>query len=325
MSLQHYRSQLAARQNRRLMFYLSLAVGVHAAGLWLAHSEQWLNPKMPQPPTPIEFVTVQPNQTPQPPQPTERRAQADAIANQNPDTEQTPQTGRTETSSAALPPLLPSSGTSSRPQPTPLPPLLPAPTPQPPLQQMPQSEPVAPIETSPSPRSASPIPNLPSPRLPSQSPSPAANSPSAASPPASDLATRSNQPSAAQLGSPLTASASLEGQGQTGQLNPNRSGNGASVDAIADDVWGDYLSILNQAIDQNWRRISVPDTRRTRLRFRVDRQGNLRDLHLVQPSGDALADETALQAVRAAAPFAPLPPNASEQVLIVNFTFTHWK
>lgn len=290
------------------MLYLSLAVGVHAVGLGLAHSEQWFRPKMPQIPTPIEFVNIEPNQTEQKsPESTQRRAQVNAEASRNLDSERPPQTGQTNGAQTFLPSSLPSAP-APFPQATPLPPLPPAPSPLPSLRPTPWSE-------------ATPLPAAP-PAMPS-SLSGLSGQPATPAPP--NTAASSNLPAAAQLGNPLTASASLEGQGLTGQLNPSRSGDGASVDAAADEVWGDYLSLLNRAINQNWQRISVADTRRTRLRFRVDRQGNLTDLRLVQPSGDTLADEAAIQAVRAAAPFAPLPQSASEQILIVNFTFTQWR
>ncbi|NJO78647.1 MAG: TonB family protein [Cyanobacteria bacterium RM1_2_2] len=346
MSLQHYRSQLAARQNRRLMLYLSLAVGVHAAGLGLAHSEQWFSQKTPQTPTPIEFVNVEPSQTDaqQPPQSTKRRAQTNAVAGRNPNTEQPPQTGQTslgeanlgetnlsETSSQsatspALPttPAIPSFPLPSFSPPSPLPsPSLAAP--QPSLREIWRTEatnqeaidqinPINPTEAAPS-----PIRPVPSPH----SNLPVASSPQA-SVPERNPASQAGLPSASQLGNPLTASAVLERQGLTGQPNPNRAGDGASVDAVQDEVWGTYLSMLNQVVNQNWQRVAVAATRRTRIRFRVDRQGNLTELRLLQPSGDTAADEAAIQAVRASAPFAPLPQTASEEVLIVNFTFTQW-
>jgi TonB family protein len=107
-------------------------------------------------------------------------------------------------------------------------------------------------------------------------------------------------------------------------LNPNRTaaGNG-SVDATRDDLWGTYISALNQKIDQNWQRISVTTNRQAKVRFEVDRQGQLVNLQLIQPSGDARADMTALQSIRAAAPFAPLPRGANEEMLVINFTFTY--
>jgi TonB family protein len=130
------------------------------------------------------------------------------------------------------------------------------------------------------------------------------------------------------LGGPVNRSLSeargTNGSGISGELNANRVGTGVGVDAAQDDLWGGYLAALNRAVEQNWQRVAVAATRRTKIRFQVDRQGRLTDLKLVEPSGDDTADQAAIQAVRTAAPFAPLPQNASEDVLIVNFTFTQW-
>jgi protein TonB len=337
MSLQSYRSQLAAKHNRRLMVYFVLAVGIHAGGLWLGHSQQWLS-KKPLAPTPIEFVNVESSSAEQPPESTKRQAQTNSAATRNPNSERPPQTGRTGTkalrsigspdtptlatrpSSVPIPPLPPSVASPvplSTPVPfTPVPSATPLPTP---FQQA-GSTTVEPSRSSPSPlRPASPQP-VASPRTTVTNPSPSLEQTLSSQ---SQSSSSSSPSSTAQLGDPLTASAVLEGL--NGQLNPNRFDNGSSVDAVQDDLWGTYLSALNQTVDRNWQRISVEATRRTRVRFRVDRQGNLTELRVLESSGDTRADQAAIQAIQAAAPFAPLPRNASEEVLIVNFTFTQWR
>lgn len=289
MSLQHYRSQLTAQQNRRLMLYLFLAMGVHVGGLWLWHSKYELGQQArTEPPTPIDFVDIAPNQAEPPSKQTDRRAPVNSTAKRNTNSDLPAQadiqTARPASPSAStIPSQIQRSVVPS--VPTPL-------------------SDISQVEPSP-------------PRLPTES-----ILRSAADAP---VPTPIPQSIATELGDPLTASASLEGQELNGQLNANRSGNGLSVDAVQDEVWGNYLSSLNQSINRNWQRVSVIATRRTRIRFRVDRQGNLIDLRLVQPSGDTGADQAAIQAVRVAAPFAPLPQNASEEILIVNFTFTQWQ
>lgn len=307
MSLaQTYRSRVAARQNRQLLGYLALAVTVHAAGavgwaIW--HPQTWLNElaQTEHSPTPIEFVAIEPKPQPsQPPAVTDRRAQTNTIAGGTPDAKLSIQSGSSQPSdSAAVTPVAPrpapnrSSSTPAR----------------------------SPVDAN------RPVPPRPSPALTPDaislsSPTPLA-SPSPPSPP-SPSPSLTPPSTATQLGSPLTHSISIDGQGVDEPLNPNRAAAGSGVDAVEDDVWGTYLNTLNRTIDQNWQRVSVAATRRTKIQFRVDRQGRLRDLQVVQSSGDLLADQAALQAIRAAAPFAPLPQNAAEDVLIVNFTFTQW-
>jgi TonB family protein len=128
---------------------------------------------------------------------------------------------------------------------------------------------------------------------------------------------------------PVSAGSELDRVAQTGaglqSLNQSdRADTGTTLDATVDPIWGAYLAGLNQLIDQHWQRVAVASTRRTQIRFRVDRQGRVTGLQIMQTSGDPVADQAALEAVRAAAPFAPLPQNAPEEVLTVNFTFTRW-
>jgi TonB family protein len=306
------------------MFYLSLAVGIHAVGLWIAHSEQWLHQKTPQTPAPIEFINIESSSTESPPS-TERRAQRNAVAARNPNREQTPQARQTRVERTTLREITSQFANSPDTPDASVIPVLPQPSPVPLL------SPVPPSSFSQVPRveaagqeamdqlGAALAPILPAPSTPGDLPSVA---PRASAPlPEPDLVPQSSSPSAAQLGAPITASAILERQGLS-QLNSNQAGDGSSVDAVQDEVWGNYLSMLNQMVSRNWQRVSGMNIRRTRIRFRVDRQGNLTEISLLQPSGDTAADEAAIQAIRAAAPFAPLPQNASEEVLIVNFTFT---
>jgi TonB family protein len=299
MSLaQTYRNQVAQHQNRRLLLYVLLAAGLHAVagaalGLWHTHLRHALTQPLDQP-TPIDFVYIEPSSQPVPPPPTPvKRSQTNALAGPTP-TNRPPQT-----STQAAAPARPSRSTASLLAPAPSAAAVPSPvsTPRP-----------APTTTSAPQPNSSARPATP----------PAISRPAGESTSPADLYSLSVESgsSAAELNPGLAPT------GLQGQLNPNRSGPGASVDA-AQDPWGGYLALLNRAIDQNWQRVPVSATSRTRIQFRVDQSGQLSDLRLLESSGNNQADQAALQAVEAAAPFAPLPPNA-EEVLIVNFTFTQW-
>ncbi|WNZ24864.1 TonB family protein [Leptolyngbya sp. NK1-12] len=322
--LQTYRSQAAARQTRRLLGYLALAVTVHAVGavgLAIWQSQEWLNSRSTSDAIPIEFVAIEPDPQPaQPPASTKRRAQTNSTAGGNPNPNLSVQAGNSQ----------PKAQSQSNPQPSPQPKAQPKaqsnpqPKPQPVTPPIPPVPPIsptaalsgapqpAPIRSAPPSVLASPSPQSPS-RLSTPSPLPSA------SPFPSPTAT---SPTATSLGSPISRDIALEGGSEP--FNSNRAAANSGVDATQDVIWGRYLDTLNRTIDQNWQRVAVEATRRTKIQFRVDRQGQLRDLQIVQSSGDTLADQAALEAIRAAAPFAPLPQNAAEEVLIVNFTFTQW-
>jgi TonB family protein len=114
------------------------------------------------------------------------------------------------------------------------------------------------------------------------------------------------------------------GVGLDGLPNPDRSAPGeAGANAVQDPIWDEYTAVLNRSIYQHWQRSTIDSTRETKVRFVLGRTGNLVDLQLVQASGSDTADQAAIAAVEAAAPFAPLPETATEDQLIINFTFTY--
>ncbi|MBF2051779.1 MAG: TonB family protein [Leptolyngbya sp. IPPAS B-1204] len=328
--LQTYRSQVAARQTRRLLGYLALAVTVHAVGavgLAIWQSQEWLNSRSASDATPIEFVAIEPDPQPtQPPASTKRRAQTNSTAGANPNPNLSVQAGNSQPKAQSQsqsnlqlnpqpdpqPKAQPKAQANPQPNPQPVTPPIPPVSPISPTAALSGAPQPAPIRSAPPPALASPSPQSPS-RLSTPSPLPSA------SPFPSPTAT---SPTATSLGSPISRAIALEGGSEP--LNSNRAAAGSGVDATQDAIWGRYLDTLNRTIDQNWQRVAVEATRRTKIQFRVDRQGQLRDLQIVQSSGDTQADQAALEAIRAAAPFAPLPQNAAEEVLIVNFTFTQW-
>jgi TonB family protein len=81
------------------------------------------------------------------------------------------------------------------------------------------------------------------------------------------------------------------------------------------------LAALRRKIYREWQALPVMIDRPIKVRFAIDRQGNLMDLVVIQSCGDAIADQAALSAVQAAAPFAKLPIAAQEEQLRVTFTF----
>lgn len=106
--------------------------------------------------------------------------------------------------------------------------------------------------------------------------------------------------------------------------NSNRTAaNELGVDAERDPIWGDYLAQMNQQIEQQWQRIqvNVDVTRSVKVRFTVDQAGELIEWEVTQPSGLAIADEAAIQAIQRSAPFEPLPPATNQQPLTRTLTF----
>ncbi|HEY9698631.1 MAG TPA: TonB family protein [Trichocoleus sp.] len=312
MIAETYRDRLHASQKNRLTLCFITATAIHlgaiGAGFTLQHFQSAAtSPKNKKPsPITVEFVYLDPKSNSAPkPGSADRHAQIDSTAagQHNPNLPISP--GK---------PVPPRAAQSTPPAPAPVPPA--------PLPRVPPPRPFSPSTLRLQTTNRS---------LPEQAPAPtrssAASSPVPVQPRSPSLPPRLQNPNAQSSNAQSPNAQSLNaqlGRGLDGALNPNRTaaGNG-SVDATRDDLWGTYISALNQKIDQNWQRISVTTNRQAKVRFEVDRQGQLVNLQLIQPSGDARADMTALQSIRAAAPFAPLPRGANEEMLVINFTFTY--
>jgi protein TonB len=72
-----------------------------------------------------------------------------------------------------------------------------------------------------------------------------------------------------------------------------------------------YLTSLKQAIESEWiypsRALRYGLQGKLRLEFTILRNGRLEEVHLIRSSGSHVLDEEAVRAVRAAAPYRPLP------------------
>ncbi|MBF2073061.1 MAG: TonB family protein [Synechococcales cyanobacterium C42_A2020_086] len=294
-----YRSQLALRQSCRWLIYLGIAGALHAGG-WLLGSWLWqrgLSETLPVELTSIEFVDVDVDidlQSVAPTPATQRRAQVSVAARSVQENRPLQTQGPASPVPSTSPPVSRGSlGVAALPSSPPVADPLSAETSVAPGNEPVLAEPVASPQVLPPP--AIPSPQTESPEL------------SAA---------------ASQLGPPLAVDATT-GEGHRGQSNPESPGTGSHVNALGDPLWGPYMATVNRQVDQQWQRLNVPVTRQAKVRFRIDRQGRLSDVELLQPSGDPLADQAAIQAIWDAAPFAPLPQSAPEEILIVNFTFTY--
>lgn len=352
MSLaQKYRVQFGTARGDRLLLYLTMALAVHAGAATAAWihwpTEQTTTPEAPLPPTPIEFVYV--NSDDSSPVASDRRSQSNAAAAGTPLTHLPINAGKeiaAQKEAAPSPPkpveiatlgvigeIVPTQGTPS-PIPSSLPEEAKAVTPAPPSLTAPalaESIPTLPSEIT------LPPARIDSPPLPSEPefstgrilPPPAMDrsAPEAATQPEpeaveGELRAIAPAPSNAEPGpepQPIAAS------GLAGVPNPDQSGPDGPVQVAArqDQLWGDYIAHINTQIEAAWARIEVEATYHPCVRFEIDRQGALVTVQLIQPSGSADADQAALEAVQTAAPFSPFPANAEDESVVINLTFNY--
>lgn len=113
------------------------------------------------------------------------------------------------------------------------------------------------------------------------------------------------------------------GDGAAGNPDANNNPGGKpSVAAQADVDFGPYMQDLQRRIKRAWFPPRGQESRRVKVIFKINTNGELSALRISGSSGVAIADQAALQAVQNAAPFRQLPAGAPPQVDI-EFTFDY--
>ena len=114
-------------------------------------------------------------------------------------------------------------------------------------------------------------------------------------------------------------------EGLDGSPNPDRttSDDPPQIAARQDQELGDYRNALNAQIFDVWQQIEIQTSRFPVVRFVIGHDGELQSVSLFQSSGSDAADQAALDAVRAASPFAPLPEFVTDEVLGFRMTFNY--
>lgn len=86
--------------------------------------------------------------------------------------------------------------------------------------------------------------------------------------------------------------------------------------------WGSYMQSVQSKIKKHWHPSKEASSKHTKVIFKVNRNGKMQNLKVIASSGSTACDKAALQAVLAAAPFAPLPAGTHQSVDI-EFTFDY--
>jgi TonB family protein len=86
--------------------------------------------------------------------------------------------------------------------------------------------------------------------------------------------------------------------------------------------FGPYMAELQRPIKRNWQPPKDPNSRQVVVEFTIFKSGELGSVHISRSSGMSVNDQAAISAIRAAAPFMPLPKHADDSVDI-QFTFDY--
>ena len=109
----------------------------------------------------------------------------------------------------------------------------------------------------------------------------------------------------------------------SGGGNPGGGGGRPGIDAIREPDFGPYMRELQRRIKMNWDPPKGNESKRVVLLFKIAKDGRLLSCSVFKSSGLQNADAAALNAVKLAAPFKPLPPEYKGQSIDIQFTFDY--
>lgn len=119
-----------------------------------------------------------------------------------------------------------------------------------------------------------------------------------------------------------TGSGSGRGTGSGGG-NPGGGGGRPGIDAVREPDFGPYMRELQRRIKMNWDPPKGNESKRVVLLFKIAKDGRLLSCSVFKSSGLQNADNAAINAVKLAAPFRPLPPEYKGASIDIQFTFDY--
>ncbi|MGB7296275.1 MAG: TonB family protein, partial [Candidatus Aminicenantales bacterium] len=148
-----------------------------------------------------------------------------------------------------------------------------------------------------------------------------------ASPP--DKAAREGTPEGVEGGTGLGTGLRIGGGGGPGGgFGPGGAGFGPGG-GLANFPYAYYLNIITDRVSSNWFSSlvdpGVSGSFQTIIYFRIEKSGQITDVKIEQSSGMTPLDLSAVRAVRASAPFPPLPRQYEEAYLGIHLIFEHSK
>lgn len=124
-------------------------------------------------------------------------------------------------------------------------------------------------------------------------------------------------------GSGRGTSSGYGGGSGSGGGNPGGGGGRPGIDAIKEPDFGPYMRELQRRIKMNWDPPKGNESKRVVLLFKIAKDGRLLSCSVFKSSGLQNADAAALNAVKLAAPFRPLPVEYKGQSIDIQFTFDY--
>jgi TonB family protein len=129
----------------------------------------------------------------------------------------------------------------------------------------------------------------------------------------------------AQQGNPGRMASAAQSSSSAGGLlgNPQQGPGRIPGVSVQEADFGPYMSELKRRLTRNWHPPRGDASKRVVLKFEIARDGRLLSLEVNRTSGEPLADQAAIEAVKLSAPFKQLPPDFQGESVPVLFTFDY--
>lgn len=85
--------------------------------------------------------------------------------------------------------------------------------------------------------------------------------------------------------------------------------------------FSEYMSNVRSKLQKNWVSPDMLEDGHVRVLFKIDRQGNVISGDILESSGNAIYDESAVDAIHKSEPFGEFPPNSTRQSITINYSF----
>ena len=85
--------------------------------------------------------------------------------------------------------------------------------------------------------------------------------------------------------------------------------------------FSDYMSSVQTKLCKSWQPPDFMEEGHVRVFFKLDRQGNVISADIIESSGDAIYDESALDAIKKASPFGIFPEHTLREHIAIKYSF----
>jgi len=96
----------------------------------------------------------------------------------------------------------------------------------------------------------------------------------------------------------------------------------SSQDELSPD-FSTYMKTMQKDIKKNWNPPKGNTSRKVVLLFKIAKDGSLKSYSVYQSSGNKDSDDAAIEALKATAPFSPLPKEYTKDDIDIQFTFDY--